>query len=256
MDLGLRGKTALVTGGSRGIGFGIADLLASEGCNVHITGRTAGSVGKACDALAARHGVAVKGHAIDLATAGSAEALARECGLPDFLINNAGAVPEGTIDSIDEATWRSAWDLKVYGYINLSRALYASMCERRSGVIVNIVGRAGERPSPTHLASSMGNAALMAMSRAMGAASINHGVRVIAVNPGAIETDRQTDRWRERARQKFGDENRWRELTTGFPGGRLGTVHEVAALVAFLCSDHSSYTTGTVITVDGGASNR
>jgi NAD(P)-dependent dehydrogenase (short-subunit alcohol dehydrogenase family) len=256
MELGLNGRTALVTGGTRGIGYGIAEVLAVEGCDLHITGRTPESVEKARSSLAARYGVEVTGHALDLAAAGSAETLARSCGTPDILVNNAGAVPEGTIESIDEATWRSAWDLKVFGYINLTRALYGPMCRRGSGVIVNVVGRAGERPSPTHLAGSMGNAALMAMSKAMGAASINHGVRVLAVNPGAIETDRQIERWRERASKKFGDETRWRELTVGYPGGRLGTVREVAALVAFLCSDLSSYTTGTVITVDGGASSK
>jgi NAD(P)-dependent dehydrogenase (short-subunit alcohol dehydrogenase family) len=102
----------------------------------------------------------------------------------------------------------------------------------------------------------MGNAALMAMSRALGTESPDFGVRVIGLNPGAIETDRQVVRWQARAKIELGDENRWRELTTGFPFGRLGTVVEIADTVAFLCSDRSSYTTGTVLTIDGGAAGR
>jgi NAD(P)-dependent dehydrogenase (short-subunit alcohol dehydrogenase family) len=102
----------------------------------------------------------------------------------------------------------------------------------------------------------MANAALMAMSRALGAESVDYGVRVVALNPGSIETDRQVVRWKARAKKELGDENRWRELTTGFPRGRLGRVDEVADMIVFLCSDRSGYTSGTVITIDGGASSR
>jgi NAD(P)-dependent dehydrogenase (short-subunit alcohol dehydrogenase family) len=130
------------------------------------------------------------------------------------------------------------------------------MCARKRGVIVNIVGTAGERPSAGYIAGSMANAALMAMSRALGAESLDSGVRVVAVNPGATETERIYAILKARAKSQLGDENRWRELTSRLPGGRLGSAEEVAAMVAFLCSDRSSYTSGTVITIDGGASGR
>jgi NAD(P)-dependent dehydrogenase (short-subunit alcohol dehydrogenase family) len=102
----------------------------------------------------------------------------------------------------------------------------------------------------------MGNASLIALTRALGAESPESGVRVVGVNPGGTETDRQVVRWRARAEKELGSAERWRELTNGFPFGRLATVNEVANMIVFLCSDLSSYTTGTVITVDGGSSAR
>jgi NAD(P)-dependent dehydrogenase (short-subunit alcohol dehydrogenase family) len=102
----------------------------------------------------------------------------------------------------------------------------------------------------------MANAALITMTRAVGAESIRHGVRVVGVSPGYVETDRQIVRWKARAREQLGDENRWRELTTVYPLGRLGTVDEVANTVVFLASERSSYTSGTVVTIDAGFSQR
>ncbi len=256
MELNLKGRTALITGGSRGIGFGVAQMLAAEGCNVHLASRNAASLEAARKKITDQHPVEVTVHALDLSTLDNAVKLVAASGPVDILINNAGAIPQGTITGLDDKTWRAAWDLKVFGFINLTREVYRDMTARKRGVIVNVVGIAGERPTANYIAGSMSNAALMAMSRALGAESADYGVRVVALNPGAIETDRQVVRWKARAKQELGDENRWRELTTGFPFGRLGTVDEVAATVVFLCSDRSAYTTGTVITVDGGASFR
>src|SRR3546814_7125487 len=102
----------------------------------------------------------------------------------DILINNAGAIPVGTLDAMDDATWRAAWELKLFGYIDLTRAIYPAMCRRGHGVIVNVVGYAGERPSSGYIAGSIANAGLMAMTRGLGGVSLDHGVRVVAVNPG------------------------------------------------------------------------
>jgi NAD(P)-dependent dehydrogenase (short-subunit alcohol dehydrogenase family) len=256
MELNLKGRSALITGGSRGIGYGVAESLAAEGCNVHLASRNAESLEAAKKKLADKHGVKVTVHVLDLSTQDNAIKLVKACGALDILINNAGAIPQGTVTGLDDKTLREAWDLKVFGFINLTREVYRDMCAKKRGVIVNIIGVAGERPAANYIAGSMGNAALMAMSRAIGAESPDHGVRVIGLNPGAIETDRQVVRWKARAKKELGDENRWRELTTGFPFGRLGTVAEIADTVAFLCSDRSSYTTGTVLTIDGGASGR
>ena len=256
MELNLKGRTALITGGSRGIGYGIAESLAAEGCNLHLASRSAESLEGARKKLVDKYGVNVSVHALDLSTQDNAIKLVKDCGPLDILINNAGAIPQGTVTGLDDKTLRTAWDLKLFGFINLTREIYRDMCAKKRGVIVNIIGVAGERPAANYIAGSMGNAALMAMSRALGTESPDFGVRVIGLNPGAIETDRQVVRWQARAKKELGDENRWRELTTGFPFGRLGTVAEIADTVAFLCSDRSSYTSGTVLTIDGGAAGR
>jgi 3-oxoacyl-[acyl-carrier protein] reductase len=253
MDLGLKGRTALVTGGSRGIGLGVARTLASEGCHLHLASRSAESLEAAKRTIRETHDVDVTCHAFDLASSDNVRKLTQACGHVDILVNNAGAVPQGTLAALAEKTWREAWDLKVWGFINMTRDIYTAMCERRSGVIVNVIGTAGERPSANYIAGGMGNASLMALTRALGAESPKFGVRVVGVNPGAIETDRQIVRWRARSEKELGSAERWRELTTGFPFGRLGTVDEVANTVVFLCSDRSSYTTGSIVTIDGGA---
>jgi NAD(P)-dependent dehydrogenase (short-subunit alcohol dehydrogenase family) len=256
MDLGLKGRTALVTGGSRGLGYSIAQLLAAEGCHLHLASRSAADLETARRKIMEVHDINVTCHAMDLGASENARKLAHVCFDVDILVNNAGAIPHGSIVNVDEKTWREAWDLKVFGFINLVREIYPKMCERKRGVIVNVIGVAGERPQASYIAGSMGNASLVALTRALGAESPEFNVRVVGVHPGGTETDRQVVRWRARAQKELGNAERWRELTTGFPFGRLATVDEVSNMVVFLCSDLSSYTTGTVVTVDGGASWR
>ena len=256
MDLQLKGRNALITGGSRGIGFGVAEALAAEGCNLHLASRNANDLEAARGKLSAAHDVKVTTHALDLSVPENAVSLARDCGDLDVLVNNAGAIPQGTITDFDDASWRAAWDLKMFGYVNLTREVYRRMCERKRGVIINVIGGAGERPTAGYIAGSIANSGLMTLSRALGADSPKHGVRVIGVNPSATATDRGVERWRNQAKKELGDAERWRELTKGFPFGRPASVEEVANVVAFLASDRASYVSGTVVTVDGGAAWR
>ena len=195
-------------------------------------------------------------HALDLGVSENARKLGQACRDVDILVNNAGAIPQGTLTKLEEKTWRDSWDLKVFGYINLSREIYAAMCEKKRGVILNVIGGAGERPSSGYIAGSMANAGLMAFSRALGAESPNYGVRVLGLNPSATATDRGVTRWRNQAKQELGDAERWRELTKSFPFGRPATVEEVADVIVFMCSDRASYMSGTIISVDGGAASR
>ncbi len=256
MKLELQGKHALITGGSRGIGLGAAQLLAGEGCHLHLAARSAADLETAKAGILRSHAVEISCHAVDLSNSANAVALAKECGDVDFLVNNAGSIPQGTLDALDDTTWKQAWDLKVFGFIDITREIYKRMRERRSGVIVNVIGAAGERPVASYIAGSMGNAALMAMTRALGAESPEFGVRVVGINPGGTATDRAVKRLRERATRELGNADRWQELVSKSPFGRMATVEEIGALVAFLCSPFSGYTTGTIITVDGGASSR
>src|ERR1035437_6980278 len=148
MDLELRGKTVLITGASRGIGFACADGFAAEGCRLHIASRNAATLEEARTKLVKQYGVEVTCHPCDLSVTANAVALGRACGDIDVLVNNAGAIPGGRIDQIDDEKWRRAWDLKVFGYINLTREVYARMRARGAGVIVNVIGMAGGRHKP------------------------------------------------------------------------------------------------------------
>ncbi len=256
MDLGLRGRRALVTGASKGIGLACAEALAAEGCDVVLVSRSLADLQAAQARLRAARQVGVEVRAHDLADSRAVDALAAEFPDVDILVNNAGAIPGGTLDEVDEARWRAAWDLKVFGYINMSRRFYALMRERGRGVIVNIIGAAGESPDAAYVAGSAGNAALMALTRALGGAAPDDGLRVVGINPGPILTGRLETLLRRRAQDTLGDAERWRETMSAMPFGRAGRVEEVAALVAFLASDLSGYTSGTIVTVDGGAASK
>ncbi len=252
MDLGLKGKRAVVTGASKGIGFAVARALAVEGVSVTLVARSG------VDEAAARlreDGFAAAGLAMDLSKPGSAEALLAATGAPDILVNNAGAIPGGDIDVIDEARWRESWELKVFGYVNLSRAYLAAM-RGRGGVILNVTGLAAERHDYGYVAGTTGNAALNAFTRAVGSVAIEDGVRVLAVQPGLTETERLATLLKTRRVASTGAEDGWREALKGNPLGRAATVEEVADVVAFLVSPRASYVNATVITVDGGASSR
>ena len=256
MDLGLRGRTALITGGSKGIGLSIAKFLAAEGCALHLVSRSAADLDAARALLLQAHEVPIRVHPMDLAARGSAQALASRVRDLDILVNNAGSTPRGTLLDVDEDRFRAAFDLKVFGYITLSREFYRQMKARRRGVIVNILGNGGEAPDAGYIAGAACNASLMAFTRALGGQSDRDGIRVVGVNPGPVATERLVGLMKTEAQRKFGDESRWQELAAGFPFGRAATVEEVSATVALLVSDLSSYTTGTIVTIDGGMVNR
>jgi NAD(P)-dependent dehydrogenase (short-subunit alcohol dehydrogenase family) len=256
MDLGLAGKTALVTGASKGIGLAVAHALAAEGCSLHIAARTELDLAAARDDINAKYGAQVTVHAGSLADSAAACALAETCKNVDILVNNAGAIPAGDIEMVDETIWREAWDLKVFGYINISRVIYPAMCKRGSGVIVNVLGNAAVRPSPNYVAGAAGNSSLVGFTKALARESYDHGVRVVGINPGPIETERLVTLQKVHAQKQFGDESRWRELMSDGPGGRVGTSEECANVVAFLASDKASWVNGVVFSVDGGGSLR
>lgn len=252
MDLHLRGKRVLITGASKGIGAAAAEAFAEEGCHLRLAARN----NDALKALAARlrrsHQIDVAVHAVDLRQPDDLARLAAEATDIDILVNNAGDIPGGSLDKIDEATWRHAWDLKVFGFINLTRLIYARMKAQGHGVIINDIGAAGEKFDANYITGSAGNAALIAFTRALGGKSLADNIRVVGINPGPVGTDRHVTLMKTRAHTQLGDENRYKELQKGLPQGRPAHPREIADLMAFLASDRSGYTSGVIFTVDGG----
>jgi len=256
MDLKLAGRTALITGSSKGIGLGVAQWFAREGVNVDLVARSGEALEKEAAAIRAAAGVTVQTLAADLADAAARERVFKTFPDVDILVNNAGAIPGGTLDDVEEPAWRAGWDLKLYGYVGLTRLYLRKMRARKRGVIINIIGLGGERLDATYIAGAMGNAGLMAFTRAIGGTSIDDGVRVVGVNPGPVLTDRVETLGRKRAARLYGDESRWKESFAKMPYGRPATTDEIAATVVFLASDLSSYTSGTIVTIDGGLAHR
>ena len=244
MDLNLKGKRALVTGASKGIGRACAEALAAEGCEVAIASRNPPLSGP------------FRAIAADLSHRGVAEQLAASAGELDILVNNAGAIPGGDLARVDEEIWRRAWDLKVFGYINLTRAVYAKMKAKGRGVIVNILGNAGERLNAAYIAGSTANAGLMAFTRTLGGVSHADGIRVVGINPGPVATDRLLSLYKQMAQTKLGDASRYEELFKELSFGRPASVDEIAWAAAFLASERSAYTSGCILSIDGGQAAR
>jgi NAD(P)-dependent dehydrogenase (short-subunit alcohol dehydrogenase family) len=256
MDLHLAGRTALITGASKGIGLAVAQCFASEGVNLVLAARSKEQLEMNAADIKEKYRVTVDVMALDLADQAQRDKLV--AGFPDIdiLVNNAGAIPGGTIFEVDDKAWRAGWDLKVFGYVNLTRAYFGLMSKRKRGVIICICGLGGERLDFGYIAGAAGNASLMAFARAMGGRSVDHGVRVLAVNPGPVLTDRTVYLGKIRAKRELGDESRYGESFAHMPYKRPATVDEVAPMVVFLASDHSNYISGTVVTIDGGIAAR
>jgi NAD(P)-dependent dehydrogenase (short-subunit alcohol dehydrogenase family) len=256
ITLDLTGQTALITGASQGIGLAAARVFAQAGCNLHLTARNEDALLTARAELTSQYKVQVTVHPMDLALPGAMRALDAAVGDVDILINNAGDIPAGPIESLDFEVVRRGFALKVLGYMELSQLVYARMKRIGHGVIVNDIGNSGENWDANYIAGSTGNAAVMAFTKALGGVSLDDGIRVVGVNPGPVATDRMVKLMKRRAVDNWGDEGRWEELFNQYPGGRPAEATEVAELMLFLASPHAAYITGTVVTIDGGIASR
>lgn len=252
MDLHLNGNTVLITGGSKGLGLATAHRFASEGCDLHLVARSQDALEDAANAIRGKYQVRVNTLAADLAQRGSAERVSQACGDVDILVNNAGDIPSGSLETVDEDRWRAGWDTKVFNYINLSREYFRRMKARQAGVIVNVIGIGGDLLDPSYMAGAVGNAAMSAFTKSLGSTSHKFGIRVVGVNPGACATERYERLARARAKERGGDPDRWREATGTLPFRRPATPDEIAVAVVFLASPLSAYTTGAILTIDGG----
>ncbi|SDZ59291.1 Short-chain dehydrogenase [Jannaschia faecimaris] len=254
MDLDLSGKTALITGGSKGIGRAIAAALLAEGAEVTLVARDAAQL----EATRAELKAAAEGRVhilpADLASDLGREALVDAVETPDILVNNAGAIRAGRLADISIADWRRDWDLKVFGYIHLCQLLQPRMADRGTGTILNIIGMAGRANRAAYISGSTANAGLIAFTQALGAEAQSQGLRVFGINPSPTLTDRMTQFMQRKALDELGDESRWREMVEPdrFPYGRPANPDEVAALACMLLSPRAGYLNGTVVDVDGG----
>ncbi|MBX3582925.1 MAG: SDR family oxidoreductase [Rhizobiaceae bacterium] len=255
MDLGLSGKKVLITGASQGIGEGLARAFAEEGCNLHLVARSGDRLEAIRSELLGAHpGIEIVIYAMDLTETGAIDKLAALD--IDILVNNAGVIPSGSLWDVDEAKWRAGWELKVLGYINLTRAVYPHMKARGGGVIINNIGNGGEVFDPKYIAGTTGNASLMAFTKAMGGHSLDDNIRVVGVNPGPVDTDRIYNMLKKRAVDWLGDEDRYKELQERYPLKRPAHIYEITSTIVFLASFQSGYTSGSIVTVDGGIASR
>ena len=237
MDLGLKGKSVLVTGGSKGIGLACAKAFAAEGCRIHLAARDRDRLNTAKKSLGADTAL----HAVDLRDATALRDLARACADVDILVNNAGDIPGGTIEALDDARWRHAWELKVFGFINLTRELYPHL-KARKGVIVNVIGMAAEHGTFEYICGATANAGLANFTKALGRGYAQHGVRVVGVHPPATRTDRIINLMKTQAKAKFGDESRYEELM-----GSVIEPEQVGNTVCFLASPRAGQLSGVVL---------
>jgi NAD(P)-dependent dehydrogenase (short-subunit alcohol dehydrogenase family) len=257
MDLGFAGKSALVTGSSKGIGLATARSYAKEGiATLHLAARSEEGLLNAQAEITASFGTKVIIHPTDLSDNANVLALAAACQDVDILVNNAADSTPGPMDKVTDADWRNSLEMKIFSYVTLTRELYARMKQRGSGVIVNDIGNSGENWDADYIIGTTGNAAMMAFTRGVGGRSLDHGVRVVGVNPGPVATDRMVKMMKRRALDWYDDESRWEELFDKYPGKRAAEADEVADLIVWLSSDRAAYITGTIVTIDGGIASR
>lgn len=257
MELGLSGATALVTGGSKGIGRATAQLLAEEGCDLAIVARGQEQLERAAKEIAERTGQRVIPLAGDMSQQEDVDSCVQraidELGGLDVLITCAGSSPGGLLEELTEDEWLSSLNLKFMGYVRTCTAVLPYMRERGRGSVVLVVGNDGVKPSWWELTAGAANAADINFASSIAEQYGRHGVRVNTVNPGPVETDRWGWLLEQFANDKKVSLERAEELAkSSIPLGRIATAEEVANATVFLASPRASFVNGAHLVIDGG----
>jgi 3-oxoacyl-[acyl-carrier protein] reductase len=258
MDLGIRDRAAIVTGGSRGIGLQTARVLLEAGARVAICARTTAALEQARDELVAKTGGEVLAVTADTAIEADLTRLVgaatERFGHVDILVNNAGTMYSGRFEALTESGLRTQLETKLFGFMRMIRLVVDGMRGRRWGRIVNIIGGAGKEPDPYMFGSGMTNSALLNLTKSLSTEFGADGVLVNAVCPGWVDTGL----WRRNAaglaaELGAGSEDEARRLAARKNAlGRFGRPEELADAIAFLCSERASYITGVSLNLDGG----
>ncbi len=257
MDLGLEGKVALISGGSKGIGRACALRLAQEGCDVMIVARTASDLEQAAAAIREAGGRRVEICATDLRApqgcAAAVGALEHAFGRLDILVNNAGATQSGDFFKLDDALWEDGFALKFYSYVRLSRALWP-LLKDAGGSVVNIIGGASKTPSANFMIGGAVNAAITNFTKALAELGLRDGVAVKAVHPGMTVTGRLDTLLEQRAAAEGLSRADYEKQELARAGlRRYSEPEDIAALVAFLASPLAQQVHGADVFIDGGA---
>ena len=257
MDLGLKQKVALISGGNKGLGAASADALAAEGANLFLTARNDGELTDTATRIRDAYGVDVETLAGDLTDPDTADrvtdAALQRYGRIDILVNSAGASQGGVFWEIPDSAWQDSLELKFMGTVRMMRAVIPAMREQHYGRIINIVGNLAKQPNPRLLPGAVANAGLLAVTTGLAQEVAEDGIVVLAVNPGPT----RTERWNTLMENLAAQQNTSVEaIESGFmadiPMKRLGAPEEIGRIVAFMASDTAANMTGTSLTADGG----
>lgn len=257
MDLGIRGKVALVTGASAGLGFAAATALAEEGARVAINSRSADNLKKAADSIHEKTGIRPTTIEGDLTHEGAAEKMVKtvsgELGSIDILVSNAGGPPAGQFMQISKEAWNSSLDLTFLPAVDLTRAVLPGMQEKKWGRIIFITSISVKQPVDNLIISNALRAGVTGFAKSISNEFARDGITVNTVCPGYTETERLKELATVKAEISGNSiEDIFSNWINEVPARRLGRPPELAALIAFLCSERAAYITGTSILVDGG----
>jgi NAD(P)-dependent dehydrogenase (short-subunit alcohol dehydrogenase family) len=255
MDLGLKDKKVLITGGSKGIGLACAHAFVAEGARVALVSRSQENLNNAKDKLKSAYTIAA-----DLTDAAAAAAMVerveKEFGPIDVLVNSAGAAKRTDADDLTPAAWRAGMDAKYFSYINVIDPVIKRMGKRGRGAVINVIGGGGKVASPTHLAGGAANAALLLATAGLAYAYAGKGVRVVGVSPGVTRTERVAEGLKAEARRaNVSVEQAEKQMVARLPMGRPAEPEEIADIVVFAASERGRYLTGANISTDGAASH-